>query len=337
MSYPPAVGLIGNHILHHLKQGVSRPLFVAIQGPQGSGKSFLTGLVKTYLSNSPHSLRVATLSIDDLYLPHDGLKALADTHPDNPLWRGRGQPGTHDISLGSRILESLKKGEEAVELPRFDKSLFHGEGDRLPLDGTGEIVQPPIDVVIMEGWCTGFYPISDAEIEARWDTVWREQKIILGMDDSIVGNKENIKQVNEALHRYVDLWSFFDVFIQLSPASLASDASPYSIIYVWRLEQEHAMKARNGGKGMTDAAVKLFSVFNSFVDRYIPGYVFFGDGVTNGYGGANTTFPPNVGGGGVDMSVANTATAAQCEPRWLGRGLRLVLDAHRNVVQEVNF
>uniref|UniRef100_A0A0W0F105 N-acetyltransferase domain-containing protein n=1 Tax=Moniliophthora roreri TaxID=221103 RepID=A0A0W0F105_MONRR len=326
MSCPPAVGKIGSHILRHLKRGAS-PLFVAIQGPQGSGKSFLTALVKSYLSDSPHSLRVATLSIDDLYLPHDGLKTLADEYPDNPLWRGRGQPGTHDIVLGSRILESLKKGGEVIELPRFDKSLFDGEGDRLPLDGTGVVVQPPTDVVIVEGWCTGFYPISDTEVKARWDGVWEEQKAKLGIDDSIVGTIENIKQVNEMLHRYVYLWSFFDVCIQLSPAALPDNVSPYSIIYIWRLEQEHYMKAKNGGKGMTDAAVKLF------VDRYIPGYVFFGNGVTEGYGGANILLPSprSVGVDGVDK---NTVTAAQCEPRWRGRGLRLVLDAQRNVVEE---
>lgn len=36
------------------------------------------------------------------------------------------------------------------------------------------------------------------------------------------------------------------------------------------------MKARNGGKGMTDEQVKVF------IDRYIPGYHFFGDGITVG-------------------------------------------------------
>lgn len=36
------------------------------------------------------------------------------------------------------------------------------------------------------------------------------------------------------------------------------------------------MKARNGGKGMTDEQVKVF------IDRYIPGYHFFGDGIIAG-------------------------------------------------------
>lgn len=32
--------------------------------------------------------------------------------------------------------------------------------------------------------------------------------------------------------------------------------TPYSLIYKWRLQQEHNMKANNGGKGMTDEQVK---------------------------------------------------------------------------------
>ena len=34
-----------------------------------------------------------------------------------------------------------------------------------------------------------------------------------------------------------------------------SDTSSYDQVYKWRLEQEHYMKARNGGKGMTDDQV----------------------------------------------------------------------------------
>ena len=34
-----------------------------------------------------------------------------------------------------------------------------------------------------------------------------------------------------------------------------SDTSSYNQVYKWRLEQEHYMKARNGGKGMTDDQV----------------------------------------------------------------------------------
>ncbi|KAL0570947.1 hypothetical protein V5O48_010014 [Marasmius crinis-equi] len=319
MPLPPAVSLISEHILKNIEEGTQKPLFVAVQGPQGSGKSYLTGLIHSHLSNPPHSLRVATLSIDDLYLTHDELKSLAENHPDNPLWRGRGQPGTHDVALGQHILSSLKDGQQDVELPWFDKSLFGGEGDRLPMDGTGVILKPPIDLVIVEGWCMGFCPIPDREIETRWEGVWREEKSILGMDDSIVGTKENIKQINHVLHRYVDLWAFFHIFVQLVP-SLSDHGSRYSVVYKWRLEQEHAMKRSNGGKGMSDKAVKLF------VDRYIPGYVFFGDGVVNGVSSAASS-----------SESTDQAAPQFIRPPWLGKSLRVVLGIERDVVGVENF
>lgn len=34
------------------------------------------------------------------------------------------------------------------------------------------------------------------------------------------------------------------------------DEYPYVYIYKWRLQQEHHMKARNGGKGMTDDQIE---------------------------------------------------------------------------------
>ena len=73
------------------------------------------------------------------------------------------------------------------------------------------------------------------------------------------------------------------------------------------------MKASNGGQGMSDEAVKLlvtsqfppldqlFSQFR-FIDRYIPGYVFFGD---------------------VQPSLP---------PRWPSKGLRLFVDETRQLV-----
>lgn len=214
MTLPASVKLISSHILTCLSAVKQKPLFVALQGPQGSGKSYLTALVKNVLS-SQHALRVAVLSIDDLYLPHSSLVSLASEHPGNPLWRGRGQPGTHDVLLGRRVLQALKDGVGPVEIPRFEKSLFNGEGDRLPMDGTGTIHNPPIDVVIMEGWCMGFYPISGEELDRRWSGIWKEEKNKLTLQDEFVGTKENIELINNKLFEYTHLWSFFDVFIQV--------------------------------------------------------------------------------------------------------------------------
>ncbi|KAJ6593521.1 P-loop containing nucleoside triphosphate hydrolase protein [Mycena capillaripes] len=284
-------------LLAHVLEAVSatRPLFLALQGPQGSGKSYLSALLVDKLRS--RSLNVALLSLDDIYLPHAELKSLSETHPDNTLWRGRGQPGTHDVRLGLEVLSHLKEGKP-VEVPRFEKSLFGGEGDRLPAGSEGAVVvNPPVDVVLLEGWCVGFYPVSPDELDARWDGAWAEERQRLAMGELV--RKEDVRDVNETLKNYIPLWGFFDTFVQLQPSPSARN-SPLSVVYKWRLEQEHHMKARNGGQGMSDAGVK------AFVDRYIPGYVFFGDGPTAGFDSQ--------------------------KPRWIGNSLRIRIDDNRVVV-----
>ncbi|KAJ7072642.1 P-loop containing nucleoside triphosphate hydrolase protein, partial [Mycena amicta] len=288
------------HVRHILNDSsTQRPLFIALQGPQGSGKSYLSALLAEQLRLS--SLNVAVLSLDDLYLSHEGLVALATAHPHNPLWRGRGQPGTHDVALGLDVLTALRDGQE-VELPRFDKSLFNGEGDRVPSGSPDAVIaRPPVDVVLLEGWCVGFYPISTEELHARWDGAWSEERDRLRLGDAV--RKEDIVAANERLKSYIPIWDMFDVFIQLQPAAPLDGQSRFSVVYKWRLQQEHHMKAGNGGRGMDDAAVK------AFVDRYIPGYVFFGDGPTLGFAGR--------------------------EPRWKGRLQVCTLDENRSVVNNL--
>lgn len=251
-----------------------RPLFVGVQGPQGSGKTFSTSWTKTILSEAPHSLSVAVISIDDFYLPYHGLKALAGDHPDNPLLQGRGQPGTHDISLAISILNSLRgindqaeSETKPVELPVFDKSQYSGFGDRLP-PGSGPLIFAPVDVVILEGWFIGFLPTSEEIIVQKWEqfqVVPDLQDLPGEAFDMRKYSVKNILEINGNLRCYVECWSLLDAFIQIRPP----ETSPYKYIYTWRLEQEHAMKAKNGGKGMTDEEVRRF------IDRYIPGYVFF--------------------------------------------------------------
>ena len=271
-----ALELISGFILEHLKE--RRPLFVALQGPQGSGKSTLSARLQSDLQAPPHSLRVAVLSIDDLYLPHEGLVSLATSHSGNILWKGRGQPGTHDVDLGVQILSALKHGDSPVELPRFDKSAFGGEGDRLPMDGSGPTIKqpPPVDVVIFEGWCVGFNPISDEELLSRWNGEWKDEKQKLGLKSDQMGRLDDIKAINEKLKDYLRLWSYVDIFVQVNNSHITTyvifvkrmciklrplppsseELSQYAIIYKWRLEQEHNMKSLNGGRGMSDEAVK---------------------------------------------------------------------------------
>lgn len=84
------------------------------------------------------------------------------------------------------------------------------------------------------------------------------------------------------------------------------------------------MKAANGGIGMTDEQVKKYVqevwvslhckliVSVRFVDRYIPGYVFFGEGVRRG-------------------------GRVEGRPAWEGRGLGITIDQDRRVLETEHF
>lgn len=199
------------------------------------------------------------MSTDDLYLNHEKLVNVAQVNQLNKLLSGRGQPGTHDIALGEKVLTSLAKINETktpVDLPIFDKSLFKGEGDRRSDKFTP--VSSPLDVFILEGWSMGFLPINDDEVKLMWEKA--DQKSPL-KDHRL----EDLLQINHNLIDYKERWyKYFSILLQVKTDDLQN-------IYAWRREQEHKMKASNGGIGMSDEQVK------HFVDRYMPGYLLFLD------------------------------------------------------------
>ena len=53
---PKSVEIIAEHVLTQLNNAKNRPLFVALQGPQGSGKSYTADLLAAHLSAPPHAL-----------------------------------------------------------------------------------------------------------------------------------------------------------------------------------------------------------------------------------------------------------------------------------------
>src|SRR3954469_24794538 len=123
-------------------------LVVGVCGSQGSGKSTACARVMRALTASGH--RAAVLSIDDLYLPRAARLELSRRV--HPLLLTRGVPGTHEVSLGLRILGAVA-AREPVLRPRFDKASDDREPESrwLPLD-------PPLDVLFFEGWCVGARP-----------------------------------------------------------------------------------------------------------------------------------------------------------------------------------
>lgn len=163
-----------------------------------------------------YKIPTAYLSLDDLYLTNKDQKTLAKSHPNNPLIQHRGQPGTHDLQLAKQVFSSLKHSQ-LTHLPRYDKSRFGGEGDRVdlsdwPVVNTGGKNDDTIKLVIFEGWCVGFRPYkSDQSLYSQWIAA------VNAKDQSLSGEEistppyngrlgfvhfDDIKVVNDSLKDY---------------------------------------------------------------------------------------------------------------------------------------
>lgn len=249
-----------------VEKSTGRPLFVGMQGPQGSGKTTTTAAVQQRLASRGRTS--AVFSLDDLYLRHADLVAVAKAHPANALLQGRGQPGTHDVELGTSLLRSLARindqadnsgsegaskgdGSSVVHLPCFDKSLHAGQGDRAPSTTS---VCAPLDVVIVEGWCMGFVAHNPAELSRRYHQLLSTSSASSSSPQPSYTARhplESLLEINERLRGYAEAWyGDIDAFVQLRPVRLDD-------VFAWRLEAERAMRAQ--GKGaMSDDEVHDF-------------------------------------------------------------------------------
>lgn len=262
--------LIASHIASQASGSSTKPLMVGLQGPQGCGKTTVCNALLEELRQT-HSLRTAVLSLDDLYRTNAGLKELATNHPDVKLLHGRGQPGTHDIDLATSVLRNVSQINESrkpVRLPIFDKSLCGGEGDR---SQETVLVEGPLDVFILEGWSMGFQPLSKEDLEKAYNTSTSTSATPTTPAGQTAYFTEHplksLTTVNEYLSAIAAaIYPFFTVFVQIEPTT-------YQDVFKWRLQQEHAMKAANGGRGMTDEQV------DAFVKRYMPGYELWKEGI----------------------------------------------------------
>jgi len=204
------------------KRQKTGPLVIGINGAQGAGKSTLFNLVEVILTEG-FNLNVVGFSIDDLYKTYDERVELSETV--HPLLRTRGVPGTHDVDLGIKILNSLKTSDEntVTKIPVFDKST----DDRCQAAVWQEWVGPA-DVIVLEGWCVGADPqspealvgaINELERDKDQNGLWRDY-------------------VNAQLSGpYQELFSMIEVLIMLKVPSM--DA-----VFEWRSLQEKKLAER---------------------------------------------------------------------------------------------
>ncbi|MDX2319386.1 MAG: hypothetical protein QNK26_02180 [Moritella sp.] len=233
-------------IVSHQKQA-KQTFLVGINGCQGSGKSTLADYLGTRLS-SEFDLNVAVLSLDDFYYSKQQRNELANQI--HPLLRTRGVPGTHDMTLANATLEKLCTGATAndpVLLPRFNKFT-----DNPYPKSQWPIVDRPIDVIILEGWCLGvqpqlmkdlIYPINKLEAEKDRYGIWRSYV------------NQQLKQNYQGLYQRIDLW-------------LMLKAPSFDSVQAWRLEQESKRQQRRISEDntqqetfMTSTEVRAFTAY----------------------------------------------------------------------------
>lgn len=301
-------------LLERLKQHQTRyandpnapPFFLGLNGVQGVGKTVLVSTLQQTLRSPPYSLPTVTLSLDDIYLTHADQVALANAHPENPLVQHRGQPSTHDLSLGQKVFDSLRNNQPTA-IPQYDKSAFSGQGDRVP-EAQWHVVNnegdEKIKAVIFEGWCVGFRPLDDDVLKAKWEDAVRQKEDKASHYDGRLGHVklEDVRAINDALKEYDGLTNNLDAFIHI-------DAQNTHFVYDWRQEQERTLIAAKG-TGMTEEQV------NHFVDGYYPSYELFTDTLRDGI------FRPRRSSPHVQAEV------------WQNKQLRLIVDKNRRV-QEV--
>ena len=214
---------------HRDQQG--RLWIQGIVGLQGTGKTTLTAILTWILDKWGY--RCISLSLDDLYLPYADRLKLREEQP-HLIWRG--PPGTHDINLGLRVFEELQRQQEKTQLlriPRFDKSLHNGEGDR----GIPELVESPADILLFEGWFVGVYPLNEFNI----------------LLPNPVTLSPFTRYCNEQLSQYIPLWKCLDNLLVLYLPNINYSKG-------WRKGAEQKMR-NQGQAAMTDETIDRFVAY----------------------------------------------------------------------------
>lgn len=211
------------------RRQLHRPLIQGILGGQGTGKTTMGAILTLILENLGY--QTLSLSLDDLYKTYSDRLTLTQQDP-RLIWRG--PPGTHDIELGLTVLDQLRQPDnQTIAVPRFDKSAYHGAGDR-----TSPEIVDSTDIILFEGWFVGVRPIDPAAFDTAPPPI------------TTAAEREFARDINTRLHDYLPLWERLDRLIVLHPTD-------YCCSLDWRKQAEHDMIAA-GRTGMSDLQIEEF-------------------------------------------------------------------------------
>jgi D-glycerate 3-kinase len=214
------------------QQQIGRTLIQGLLGGQGTGKTSLGIILQILLSHFGKTF--LSISLDDIYKTYADRQKMQVIHPDL-IWRG--PPSTHDVELGIQVLQQLRDrnvtNPKPIAIPRFDKSLHHGTGDRVAPE-----ISYGADIILFEGWFVGMRPLPV-------DTLDNFVTPILSASDRKIAIA-----CNANLHKYAPLWEYLDRLIVIIPEN-------YKYSLQWRLEAEHNLMAA-GKAGMSDQQISQF-------------------------------------------------------------------------------
>lgn len=215
-------------------QDAGRPVLIGLSGAQGSGKSTTAARLAGKLA--ARGLATQVCSIDDFYLTKAERADLARTR--HPLLATRGVPGTHDVALMDATVAALLAGE-TVRVPSFDKAT-----DDRRSAAEWELVERPVDLVLLEGWCVGARPQPD------------------GMLAEPVNELERAEDAGGDWRRAVNaaLASEYRTFFGRIDLSILLRAPSFAVVEGWRSEQERGLdrSGADAGAAMTADELRRF-------------------------------------------------------------------------------
>jgi D-glycerate 3-kinase len=229
-------------LLRQLEDGLEsgtaqrRPV-LALNGPVGAGKTSLGRALERLAARG--GLRLVVASIDDLYLPAEQRRQVL---AGNPFGVSRVPPGSHDLPLLLAALAAWRAGGP-LRLPRFDKTLAGGEGER---SGWRE---QPADALVIEGWLMGCRALGPQAVEACLQSG-------AGLEELTADERRWLPIWDRHLAGYGDLWDACDGLWLLRPQN-------WCLPRRWRFQAEARQRRRGGGwltadklKGLVGATLR---------------------------------------------------------------------------------
>jgi D-glycerate 3-kinase len=214
------------HLEQQLASGRRAPL-LALNAPVGAGKTSLSAVLAALAPLA--GIRLAVASIDDLYLEWpERQRSMAG----NPFGVSRVPPGSHDLPL---LLEALQRWRDGapLRLPRFDKTLRGGQGDRSGWRGQ------QADALLLEGWLLGCRPLGPRRLEqelARLEGCGGPG-LALPLEQA---ERDWLPHWDRNLEAYQPLWDACDGLWLLRPVS-------WRLPMRWRLQAEARQRRAGGG------------------------------------------------------------------------------------------